>query len=97
MEIDVFLALTSAGVPHAEARAAAEAIRKEGDQIRDAQKELATKGDLSLLKAELKTDMANLRSELSARFVDMQRSTTATMFGGFGMMAAVMALFHYLH
>ena len=105
MEIDVFLALKSAGIPDTEARAAVEAIRKDSTQIRDAQKDMATKSDLkdmatkndlSLLKAELKTDMANLKSEISAQLLNMQRSTVATMFGGCGMITGVMALLQYL-
>ncbi|MFX1682496.1 DUF3294 domain-containing protein [Mitsuaria sp. CC2] len=114
MEIDVFLALTSAGVSEAKARSAAESIRREADQIRDAQqematksdlkemasksdlKDMATKNDLAQLKSELQVDMANLKSDLSQRLVEMQRSSMAMMFGGFGMMAATMALLNYL-
>jgi hypothetical protein len=124
MEIDVFLALKSAGIPDTEARAAAAAIREDvSAEVHEATKEMATtsdlkematksdlkematkidlkematKSDLALLKAEFKMDMANLKTELSAQIVGIHRSTVTTMFGGLGMMAAVMALLHFL-
>jgi hypothetical protein len=86
MEIDVFMALKSAGVAEPVARSAADAIRKGmGAEIREATKEMATKSDL-----------ANLKIELWQRMLDMQRSTVASMFGGFGMLAVLMTMFKFL-
>ncbi|WP_431263699.1 hypothetical protein ACQ859_27810 [Roseateles chitinivorans] len=86
MEIDVFLALKNAGVPEEEARSAATAIRTDvGAEIREATKEMATK-----------TDVANLKGDLFQRLLEMQRSTVATMFGGFGMLAALIALIKFV-
>ena len=100
MEIDVFLALTSAGVSEAQARSAAEAIRKDmAAEIREAQKEVATKFDISNIKvdiANLKVEMANMKAELFQRIADMQRFTVTSMFGGFGVLSVLMTLFKFM-
>lgn len=93
MEIDVFLALTSAGVPEVNARAAVTAIRKElSDGIREGQDKLATKVDV----AQLKVEMANMKADVFQRLSEMQRYTVASMFGGFGVMAALVTLLKFL-
>ena len=80
MEIDVFLALTSAGVSEAQARSAAEAIRKDmAAEIREAQKEVATKFDISNIKvdiANLKVEMANMKAE-DTRLTNASRDEVA--------------------
>jgi cobyric acid synthase len=78
MEIDVFLALTGAGVPEIAARSASEAIRREmSAEVQQAQQQLATKADLAVVRIELKdmkdkmspkTDLSMLRTEVEGKF-----------------------------
>ncbi|WP_431048514.1 hypothetical protein [Roseateles sp. L2-2] len=69
MEIEVFLALKSAGVPDADARHAATAIRSGvADEVREAQKGVATTADIRTLESsivESKADIRKLESSIS--------------------------------
>ncbi len=68
MEIDVFLALTGAGIPEGAARSATEAIRKEMVVgIREVQKELATKDDLNLLRQEVEEKLEHMEARMEAK------------------------------
>ncbi|WP_431259051.1 hypothetical protein ACQ86G_01820 [Roseateles chitinivorans] len=73
MEIEVFLALKSAGVPDADARHAATAIRSGvAEEVREAQKGVATTADIRTLESsisdltvETKSDIRGLESSIS--------------------------------
>ncbi|MDH0863306.1 hypothetical protein [Mitsuaria sp. GD03876] len=93
MEIDVFTALSSAGVSEAKARSAAESIRQEvTEELKRGVAHLATKSDI----ADLRVEMANLRADFFQRFSDMQRSQVAVMCSGFSVIVAMMTLFKFL-
>ena len=74
MEIDVFLALTGAGIPEVAARAATEAIRKDmAAGIREVQKELATKDDLVLLRHEVEEKLENMETRMASK-IDLDKA-----------------------
>ncbi|ATQ67005.1 MULTISPECIES: hypothetical protein [Methylosinus] len=58
--------LEAAGVPHAQAKATAEAFAEATSQ------ELATKADLAAVKAELKADIATVRAEVELAKRDLK-------------------------
>ncbi|HEY1399265.1 hypothetical protein [Roseateles sp.] len=74
MEIDVFLALTGAGIPEGAARAATGAIRKDMEAgIREVQKELATKDDLVLLRQEVEEKLENMEARMTSK-IDLDKA-----------------------
>jgi hypothetical protein len=58
--------LEAAGVPHAQAKATAEAFAEATSQ------ELATKADLAAVKAELKADIATVRADVELAKRDLK-------------------------
>ena len=100
MEIDVFLALTGAGVSEAQARATAEAFRQEiTEEVKTAQKNVATKEDIKTLESSvsgLRVEMANLRADFFQRLSDMQRPTVAVMCGGVSVIAVLVTVLMFV-
>lgn len=92
MEIDVFTALTSAGVSEADARAAAKAIRK--DVVEEVQRSvghLATKDDVRRLGASID----GLRGEFFQRLSDMQKTVYAMTWSAVGVLVSAMTALKY--
>ncbi|WP_423594898.1 hypothetical protein [Roseateles sp. MS654] len=97
MEIDVFLALTGAGVSEAQARATAEAFRKEiTEEVRTAQKNVATREDVKTIESSLRLEIANLKADFFQRLSDMQRSTVAVMCGGVSVIAVLVTVLKFV-
>ena len=104
MEMDVFMALKTAGVADVEARKAADPIRAGiAGEVAAAQKEVATKADLRTLEAGIRQEMAGLRHEMAGmraeffqRLSEMQRSTLAVVCGGVSLITVLMTVFKFV-
>ena len=88
MSLDMYTAFREGGLDEPHAKAVVSAITKVIDSRYEHHADhLATKGDLAELKADLRTEMANMK-------VDIVRWNVVTMFGAVGMIAAVMKFLH---
>ncbi|KTT14987.1 hypothetical protein NS331_21950 [Pseudacidovorax intermedius] len=102
MELEIYNAFVKAGVPEADAKAAVESINREIDKRYALHAtQLATRGDVegvrrdvAQLKAEVKTDTAEMEARLLRTLADMQRWTIGSMFAAVGLFAAVTKIWH---
>lgn len=86
MQMKMFLALRSAGVPEAEARSAADAVRDEvKSAVQGLKEELATKGDVQRSESKL-------MAEMERRFSEHLKWTVIVLFGGFGLFGTIVTL-----
>jgi hypothetical protein len=104
MELEIFEAFRAAGVPDEKARGAVQAINGLIDRRYTLHAEqLATRGDLAELRADLRTDMERLRGELTAGTAslrseiaeakgDLLRWCVGSIFASVGMFAAITRL-----
>ena len=97
MEIEVFDALRSAGVPDEKARAAVESINRQIDfRYRLHAEQLATRGDLAALRGDLRADLERVRGVVLTRIAesknDVVRWCVGSIFASVGMFAAVTKL-----
>ncbi|WP_067065765.1 hypothetical protein [Roseateles chitosanitabidus] len=101
MELEIYLALTRGGVAEPEARWAAEGVRKGVEAlVASAHRDLATKSDIARLDSEIgkvRIEVSDMRAELIQRISDGQRRTLGSIFGGVGLLIAVMTLLRFLH
>ena len=97
MELEVFEALRSAGVPDDKARAAVESINRQIDSRYGLHAEqLATRGDLASLRGDLRADLERTRGEVLTRIAesktDVVRWCVGSIFASVGMFAAITRL-----
>lgn len=89
MELEIYKAFTSAGVPDLEARAAVESINREIDRRYTLHaQQLATRGDVM----EVKQEMAEMEARLLRALNEMQRWTIATTFAAVAALAVISKL-----
>ncbi|OWQ46165.1 hypothetical protein CDL60_16335 [Roseateles noduli] len=100
MEIEVFLALKSAGVPDADARHAATAIRSGvADEVREAQKGGATTADIRALESGisgLKVEMHDLRADFFQRLSDIHKSTLVVTCSSVGLLGVLVTILKFV-
>ena len=88
MELEIYDALTAAGVPADKAKIAVESIDKAIDRRYTLHHDqLATRGDLSDLGARLSKELADVRA-------DTIKWCVASIFGSVAMFAAIVKLLH---
>ncbi|NIC40166.1 hypothetical protein [Aquabacterium sp. A08] len=86
MEIEIYKAFITAGVPDPEARAAVESINKEIDRRYSLHaQQLVTRGDLKETEARLDARLADAK-------VEIIKWTVGTMFAAVGLFAALTKL-----
>jgi hypothetical protein len=100
MEIEVFLALKSAGVPDSDARHAATAIRSGvAHEVREAQKGVATTADIGRLESSissLKVEMSDLRADFFQRISDVHKSTLVVMCSSVGLLGVLVTVLKFV-
>lgn len=93
MELEIYEALTSAGVSAEKAKNVAESIDKAIDRRYEVHaRQLATRGDLADLGANVRRDLAEVETRLTQTIADMQRWTIGAVFAGMAASAAIMKL-----
>ena len=91
MELEIYSAFVKAGVPESEAKAAVESINREIDKRYAVHaQQLTTRGDVQ----NIKTDIAELKTELIKAIAESQRWTITSIFAAVALFAAVTKIWH---
>jgi hypothetical protein len=107
MEIEVFLALKSAGVPDSDARHAATAIRSGvAEEVREAQKGGATTADIRTLECsiieskadirKLESSISELRADFFQRLSDIHKSTLVVMCSSVSLLGVLVTVLKFV-